>query len=370
MRAFLATLVLLVAAGGSGAQEPSGRYAVIIDAGGLPLSREQARLESPTGSLIDAFSAQGYRVSWIEGKSLSRGETLRQLYQLASDLDEQDSVVLYCGGYVIRHPLRQGGAYWMLEGESLSALETNGVRIEEIADIFQKVRAREKLLLFDILFLGDAAYAPGKDQDAKIQMQRQMRIYPEVSLERGSLPLVELAALEDRESLSHVALALSPDAASKLEGRGLLAAAVRNAMAGEADANSDGELQAREIAEYLRDSLRRRAAEAFLSPSDFQLAARVREDWVVAAAGRSVPRERRSRYLTTLREWRDRNWISVGTELAARSVLDEWIGSVEAEVSLDPKTQELWDLLQKHMEGSGNDVDRARSLEAQIRKRY
>ena len=368
MRALLSTLLFFAAAGAPFAQEAGGRFAVVIDAAGLPLSREQARIESPTGSLVDAFSAQGYRVSWLEGKGLSRAETLRQLYQLASDIGERDTVVVYCGGYAVRHPLRQGGAYWMLEGSGLSALETNGVRIEEIADIFQKVRAKEKLLLFDLLFLGNAAYAAEKD--AKMPVQRQMRIYPEVSLEPGSLPLTELNALRERENLNHVALAISPNAASRLESRGLLGAEVRKAMGGEADRNSDGAVEAREMVSYLRASLGRRAVEAALTSSDFQLTMRVPEDWVLAAAGRSVSRERRERYLATLRDWRDRNWISVGTELAARSVLDRWNRSVEEESSLDPKTQELWDLLQKHMEGSGNDVDRARSLEAQIQKRY
>jgi hypothetical protein len=87
-------------------------------------------------------------------------------------------------------------------------------------------------------------------------------------------------------------------------------------------------------------------------------------------AGDSVARARRERYLATLREWRDRNWISVSTELASRSVLDAWIRSLERRTPLDPKTQELWDVLQKHMEGSANDVERARSLEAQTRKRF
>jgi len=368
MRVFFAAIVFLGAAQLAGTQEAPGRYAVIIDGGSVPLYREQVRPETPTGSLVDAFSAQGYRVSWIEGKGLTRAETLRQLYQLATDLDERDAVVLYCSGYAVRHPLRQGGAYWILEGVSFAALETNGIPIEEVAEVFQKVRAKEKLLLFDFLFLGDAAYAA--DKDAKMQMQRQMRSYPEVTLERGSLPLTELAALGERESLNHAALALSPDAASKLGQSGLLGAAVRSAMAGEGDRNSNGELQAIEMVDYLRESIGRRAAEVSLSPSDFQLTTRVPEDWVLAGSGHSVGRERRSRYLATLREWRDRNWISVGTELTARSVLDEWIRSVEANTSLDPKAQELWDLLQKHMEGSGNDVDRARSLEAQIRKRY
>jgi hypothetical protein len=367
MRALLAALLWLGAAPLGAAQEGRGRYAVIIDAGSVPLYREQVRLESPTGSLVDAFSAQGYRVSWIEGKGLSRAETLRQLFQLATDLTAEDTLVVYCGGYAVRHPLRQGGAYLMLEGASLDALETNGIRIEELADILEKVRAKEKLLLFDLLFLGDAVYAPEKD--AKMQAQRQMR-YPEVSLERGILPLSDLTALRQREALSHVALAISPAAASRLESRGLLGSAVRNAIAGEADDDSDRRLETREMASYVRESIERRTAGANLSPGDVQLTMRVAHDWVVAAAGRSVSRERRERYLATLREWRDRNWISVGTELSARSVLDQWIRSLETNTPLDPNIQELWELLQKHMEGSGNDVDRARSLEAQIRKRY
>jgi hypothetical protein len=203
-----------------------------------------------------------------------------------------------------------------------------------------------------------------------MQMQRQMRLYPEVSLEPGQLPLMELAALSDRESLSHIAVALSPDAASRIGTRGPLAAALRGAIAGESDRNADGLLGSAEVAEHVRDAIGRRAYESGLTSSDFQMSTRIDLDWALAAAGSSDARARRERYLATLREWRDRNWISVATELAARSVLDEWVRSREERISIDPKTQELWDILQRHLEGSGNDIDRARSLEAHIRKRY
>lgn len=318
--------------------------------------------------MVDVFAAKGYDVTWIEGKGLSRNETLRHMYRLASELNERDSVVVYCGGYVVRRPAVQGGTYWLQEDGSLETLETNGVRLEELAEAFRKIPARRKLLLLDLLFLGDAAYT--RESDAKMQAQKQTRFYPQVSLAPGSLPLSELTELAEREPVTHLALAVSPEAASRLGSRGLLGAAVRDAIAGEADKNRNGAVDATEMVEYVRDSIGRRTTETALSPADIQLATLVPEDWSVAVAGTSVARERRERYLATLREWRDRNWISVSTELAARSVLDAWIRSIEKDTPLAPKAQELWDVLQKHMEGSSNDVDRARSLEAQTRKRY
>ncbi len=373
MRTLLAATVLLGTAQWSFGQEESRRFAVIFDAGSIPLYEEPFRElqklpESPTGSLVDAFSAQGYRVSWVGGKGLSRSETLRQLYQLASDTREGDTVVVYAVGYAVRHPLLQGGAYWIQENGTLATLETTAVRIEELTNVFQKVRAREKLLLLDFVFLGDAVFA--EEKDAKMQMQRQMRFYPEVSLVSGSLPLTDLEALGEREPLNHVALALSPAASSRLGNRGLLGTALRGAVAGEADRNLDGELRAGEMVDFLRGSIASRASAAGLSPTDFQLAAASPQDFPVAAAGTSVSRARRGRYLAILREWRDRNWISVATELAARSVLDQWIRSVEERTPLDFRAEELWGILQNHLEGSANEIDRARSLEAQMKKTF
>ena len=126
----------------------------------------------------------------------------------------------------------------MQDGGSFAELEANGIRVEEIAEIFQKVPTRRKLLLFDFLFLGDARYA--SERDEKTYAQRSMRVYPEVSLQPGRLPLLELAALGERELLSHVAVALSSDAASRLGTRGPLAAALRGSLAGESDGNADG----------------------------------------------------------------------------------------------------------------------------------
>ena len=372
MTMLFAALLLFGATQISSRPDSPGRYAVIIDAGSVPLYQAEFRnlLQlpgNPAGSMVDVFAAKGYEVTWIEGKGLSRYETLRHLYRLASELQESDTVVVYCGGYVVRRPTVQGGAYWLQEDGSLETLETYAVRLEELSDAFRKIPARRKLLLLDLLFVGDAAYSP--QSDAKMQAQRQARFYPQVSLEPGSLPLTELTALTENPVM-HLALAVSPDAASRLGSRGLLGAAIRDAIAGEADRNSNGAVDATEMVEYVRESIGRRAAETALSPDDIQFATLVPEDWSVAVAGTSVARERRERYLATLRGWRDRNWISVSTELSARSVLDAWIRSVENRTPLDPKTQELWDLLQKHMEGSSNDVERARSLEAQTRKRY
>ena len=372
MRRFLAALIFLGTAQFGVSQElTSGRYAVIIDAGSVRPEPRGVRVVlpgNPAGSLVDVLAAKGYDVTWIEGKRLSRYETLRNMYQLASERNEGDSVVVYCGGYVVRRPAVQGGTYWLQEDGSLEILETNGVRLEEIADAFRKIPVRRKLLLLDLLFLGDAAYT--LQNDAKMQMQKQSRAYPQVSLERGSLPLTELTELAERDPVAHLALALSPDAASTLGSRGLLGAAVRDAIAGEGDKDSDGVLQSTEMVEYVRNSIVRRATEVAILSTDIQLATLVPDDWSVAVAGDSVARARRERYLATLREWRDRNWISVSTELAARSVLDAWVRSLDGRAPLDPKAQELWDVLQKHMEGSANDVERARSLEAQIRKRF
>ncbi len=354
MRGFLAASCLLVAAL-TPAQDISDRYAVLIDAE-PSLAEFRGLPGSPLGSIADALRANGYVVDSLEKSA--RNDTLRRLYQVASEFEERDSVVVYLSGYVVRRPEAQGGTYWLQAGSGLETLEIDGVRIEEVAAAFRKIPSRRKVLLLDFVFLGDAAYA--FDSDAKMQMQKQSRFYPRVSLQPGSLPLAEIAEL----TVSHLALVLSPDAASKLGARGLLGTLVRDAIAGKADGNADGVLRSTEMVQFIRSSI----VEASLSHVDIQVATELPDDWVVTAAGSSVARARRERYLALLREWRDRNWISVMTELIARNVLDRWIESVEETTPLDPRIQEHWSQLQKHVEGSGNDIERARSLEAQASK--
>ena len=320
--------------------------------------------------LEQALKGLGYDVARPRvNEYAERRDILKQLGYYAETLTVDDTFILFFAGHGVR--ARNGHTYWLTRDASLSFLDENGIRLEHLMDFVRDIQAKKKLVLLDHCYSGDVTPALGRsrsiDSGSPAGPEGARSGEGGFVLTRGVSRVKEIGDEIHARGSGLLVLAAARDEAFESDTlkHGVFTAALLEALRSR-KASQDNSLSALELLLFVGNKVKElgqtlrlpdQGVQPVFDPTGFS-------DWEI---GRP-PSGSAEDYLSTLRRWVDREWITVDTKMRCKTVIEKWARTSAGGPALTAAESTLLQEVQQHMQfPEGEEEAWARELEATLK---
>jgi energy-coupling factor transporter ATP-binding protein EcfA2 len=208
-------------------------------------------------AVAEALAAHGFEETVLLDEAVTRDSLRGFLMDRATDVTEDDRLVVYFAGHGLSAPSDRGPEGFLLLSDAVSADPTSYFAMAALRQLLEPLRCRHMLLLLDCCFAGTFQWAARRDVESQL-----MPIYQQTLDRYISRPAwqVLVSACHDEAASDGVAATdgqLLPNLRVETERHSPFAAALLQGLSGAADYTDDGLIVASELEVYIRSYVER-----------------------------------------------------------------------------------------------------------------